>query len=255
MFVVFSTSTSISGNLIIIGSSNGSGFRHTVAVSNGYRIAKRNFVFGATVRVNGLTTTNTNLATSIINYSPTSFTAGSLNGGTISESNSFSSFVSGGYTYIGKSESQVGFNGKFMEILIYDKVLTSAERQKVEGYLSWKWGIQNLLPLNHPYYSSGPIGDVQQNVKSNPSVPITISTALTPPTGLTFISATATSITFSFTNPPGTITSYTPYINGSVGVGSGNASSYTITGLTDGTTYTISISASTASSTSPKTPP
>jgi hypothetical protein len=25
--------------------------------------------------------------------------------------------------------------------------------QQVEGYLAWKWGIQNNLPISHPYYS------------------------------------------------------------------------------------------------------
>ena len=154
MFVVFSVNTLV--NWMIIGSSDGSGYRNTETFSNGYRIAKRRVVYGATS--SGITLTNTNLATSIINYSPTSFTALSLNGGTISESNSFSSFVAGGYLYIGKDYigNQPGFNGKFMEILIYNKVLTSTEYQKIEGYLAWKWGIQILLPLNHPHYSVVP---------------------------------------------------------------------------------------------------
>jgi hypothetical protein len=36
------------------------------------------------------------------------------------------------------------------EIILYSNVLTPSERQNVEGYLSWKWGLRSLLPLRHP---------------------------------------------------------------------------------------------------------
>jgi hypothetical protein len=64
------------------------------------------------------------------------------------------------------------------------------------------------------------------------------------PTGLTFISATTSSITIGFTEPSIEVTSYTPYINGILATGSGTSSSYTITGLAaPGTTYTVTIGA------------
>jgi hypothetical protein len=81
---------------------------------------------------------------------------------------------------------------------------------------------------------------------------ITNSTPLAPastPTGLTFISSTDTSITFSFTST-GTVTGYTPYVNGSAATGSGSSSSYTITGLTASTSYSITITATNAIGTS-----
>jgi hypothetical protein len=37
------------------------------------------------------------------------------------------------------------------EIIIYNAVLTTGVRQKVEGYLAQKWRLQNLLPSTHPY--------------------------------------------------------------------------------------------------------
>jgi hypothetical protein len=43
-----------------------------------------------------------------------------------------------------------------MEIIIYNSVLSTAQIQKIEGYLAWKWGIQTSLPANHPYYSVKP---------------------------------------------------------------------------------------------------
>jgi len=74
------------------------------------------------------------------------------------------------------------------------------------------------------------------------------------PTALTFIGATASSVTFSFTAPTGagTITGYTPYVNGVSGTGSGTPSSYTVTGLSQSTTYSISITATNAGGTSAK---
>jgi hypothetical protein len=81
---------------------------------------------------------------------------------------------------------------------------------------------------------------------------ITNSTPLAPastPTGLTFVSATENSITFRFTST-GTVSGYTPYVNGSVATGSGTSSSYTITGLTASTSYSITITATNAIGTS-----
>ena len=66
------------------------------------------------------------------------------------------------------------------------------------------------------------------------------------PTGLTYVSATTTTITISFTVPvnSGVITSYTPSVTPSIAVtGSGTSSSYTISGLASGTTYNIYLTA------------
>ena len=39
----------------------------------------------------------------------------------------------------------------FLEVVAYRNALTALERQQVEGYIMWKWGIQNNLPSNHRY--------------------------------------------------------------------------------------------------------
>jgi len=49
-----------------------------------------------------------------------------------------------------------GYNGYMFEYLIYPYGVSSTERQKIEGYLAWKWGIQTSLPQAHPYYLSAP---------------------------------------------------------------------------------------------------
>jgi hypothetical protein len=43
------------------------------------------------------------------------------------------------------------FNGDIGEILVYNRALSTSERQTVEGYLAWKWGLQGRLPVTHPY--------------------------------------------------------------------------------------------------------
>ena len=76
---------------------------------------------------------------------------------------------------------------------------------------------------------------------SSLSSSLSVNTIPGPPTGLIFISATYTTVTIRFTAPSGTstITGYTP----SIGTGSGTASSYTISGLSSNTSYTISLTA------------
>ena len=54
------------------------------------------------------------------------------------------------YTYlINDSASGAADYG---EVLIYTGELTTAQRQNVEGYLAWKWGLQFSLPPTHPYH-------------------------------------------------------------------------------------------------------
>lgn len=54
-------------------------------------------------------------------------------------------------TYDGSSQFFVGAIG---EILIYNRLVSITERQQIEGYLGWKWGLQASLPQPHPYYTT-----------------------------------------------------------------------------------------------------
>ena len=42
------------------------------------------------------------------------------------------------------------------EYILYQQEFTVAQRQQVEGYLAWKWGIKTSLPTTHPFYSFAP---------------------------------------------------------------------------------------------------
>ena len=37
------------------------------------------------------------------------------------------------------------------ERIVFDGPLTTAEMQRIEGYLARKWGLNALLPADHPY--------------------------------------------------------------------------------------------------------
>ena len=56
----------------------------------------------------------------------------------------------GGFQYSGSTNFQLG------EMISYYTSLTTIQRQQVEGYLAWKWGLQANLPTTHPYYAANP---------------------------------------------------------------------------------------------------
>ena len=49
------------------------------------------------------------------------------------------------------------FTGYAAEVLLYNTALSAAQRQQVEGYLAWKWGLQAQLPATHPFYATVPV--------------------------------------------------------------------------------------------------
>ena len=54
-------------------------------------------------------------------------------------------------TVVGNSSVGAQPYGQLHELIIYSQTLSLSQRQQVEGYLAWKWGIQSSLPLNHPF--------------------------------------------------------------------------------------------------------
>jgi hypothetical protein len=59
--------------------------------------------------------------------------------------------------YFGSADSDGGYmSGDIAEILIYNTVLSTAQRQQVEGYLAWKWNLTTNLPAAHPFEDKPP---------------------------------------------------------------------------------------------------
>jgi hypothetical protein len=49
------------------------------------------------------------------------------------------------------------FTGTVYEIVCYSRVLTTIERQQVEGYFAWKWGLKASLGSGHPFFFIPPL--------------------------------------------------------------------------------------------------
>lgn len=78
-----------------------------------------------------------------------------IGGGTLPSFFDTSSVVIGSRR-TGASVSNAFFVGNIAEILVYTGPLSSADHRLVEGYLSWKWGVQSSLESTHPYRTAAP---------------------------------------------------------------------------------------------------
>ena len=82
------------------------------------------------------------------------------NGTTVGSSYQFSSspinilsyFEIGGWS----GDTARTFGGGIGEFIQYNATLSTTQIEKIEGYLSWKWGINNQLPAIHPFHNSSP---------------------------------------------------------------------------------------------------
>jgi hypothetical protein len=67
----------------------------------------------------------------------------------------------GAFALASTSQYRVGGNkweGNMCEVITYSGALNTVDRDTIEGYLAWKWGIEGNLPAAHPYKSARPTG-------------------------------------------------------------------------------------------------
>ena len=133
-------------------------------VSNGREYCVLNGISKLNSRSNTTYASGTNtLSTSttyLLEYSYNSSTINLYYDGTLDSTTSGSfSFTGNGNTKIGANQT-TGLNGTINEILIYNSVLTTTQRQVVEGYLAWKWNINSNLPDDHPFFNAAPTANV-----------------------------------------------------------------------------------------------
>ena len=60
---------------------------------------------------------------------------------------------------VGYLSTTANSNAVINEIIVVSSNLSTGERQKVEGYLAWKWNLVSELPSDHPYKYSRPIAN------------------------------------------------------------------------------------------------
>jgi len=71
-------------------------------------------------------------------------------------SNATSAVSVGGYGIGTLREIASPWDGVVCEIVSYGSTLTLTDRQKMEGYIAWKWNLVALLPAGHPYKTTRP---------------------------------------------------------------------------------------------------
>jgi hypothetical protein len=127
---------------------------------------------GAYVVLNNPTNANLNLAINTNHIlgcvaDPNNGTAANrsslrLNGGTERTNNTQSNAISTSNPAValtlGRSgqSTTVGLEGWIAEVVICNAILSSSDRQKVEGYLAWKYGLEGNLPAGHDHKSAAP---------------------------------------------------------------------------------------------------
>jgi len=153
------------------------------------------FLYSAYMGFNPVNTTL--LASSLVTGSVLTNQAyinGSLNytGG---ENGTFTQLTSQTLRCIGHPTASTGYD--FAEVILYGTVLTTTQRQQVEGYLSQKWGSTSLLPAGHPGLTSLLYGSITTIAPTT----ITISASFVPTSiagcGIWLDSSDSASFTFS----------------------------------------------------------
>ena len=52
---------------------------------------------------------------------------------------------------LGRQDGNPYLNGYIYEVIIYNRAVSTAQRQNIEGYLAWKYSLQGSLPSTHPF--------------------------------------------------------------------------------------------------------
>lgn len=60
-------------------------------------------------------------------------------------------------SHVGRGQFSPTYDGVLGEMIITKGLLSDGDRQVIEGYLVWKWGLVSKLPSSHPYKNSPPL--------------------------------------------------------------------------------------------------
>ena len=143
-FLVF-TNPSGSGNGCIIGAYNGGRQIANYDTNTTIGVLKSQIQWGPFTTFPSFNTRY--IATAIISPASTIILA---NGGSTSNSAAAMTYTSGGNTLIGREVGlNFGVTGFLHEFVVFNRVLSTTERQQLESYLVQKWGLRTSLPAGH----------------------------------------------------------------------------------------------------------
>ena len=147
-FLIVNITTPSSGGQTLIGGNAGNGSRYFLTYINNIYIQTQN------IQNLGYTTTSNLPAGSpcLVGYTYNSAAGFAYQNGTVG------SFSTGWSSPPLNDTAAIiaGFTGSVSEVILFNTVLNTVERQVVEGYLAWKWGTQASLPATHPYKTVQP---------------------------------------------------------------------------------------------------
>jgi hypothetical protein len=133
------------------------------------------------------------------------------------------------------------FTGVLGEVIVLSYRPTTTERQKIEGYLAWRWGLEAELPVGHPYESAAPtVGGADA---SGSTITVTASVVAGTATGAATAAGSTITVTTSMVagsataSVDGTATGSTPTATASLVAG-------TATGAATAAGSTITLTAS-----------
>ena len=109
----------------------------------------------ATTQVGNAGVTNILITNALISL--TISTAGSLyNNGSIVYTGTTTTSPVAGITLGSRYTLTEPWDGNFCEFMLFNNALNTLQRQQIEGYLAWKWGLQTSLPASHPFKNAPP---------------------------------------------------------------------------------------------------
>lgn len=151
-FAVYKNLGGVQYNTIVTRNRNGSNLPQPMDVYNDGRLwASGPGSFGG--RGGGANLFQTNPAIFTYNLGAKNL-ATYLNGKNDFNADGFDTADVGDTLWIGtRGDKATGFNGIVYEVIVFIGPLSDNDRQAVEGYLASKWGLNNQLPQNHPYFS------------------------------------------------------------------------------------------------------
>jgi hypothetical protein len=146
---------------ILVGKALGTGTYHTLLLTGSsqnisFLVEPSNMVgvwSNSFFQINGLTWTPGTDALFYGSVSPSSTAAMSKNGGPLASS--VTTFYDSTLSSLGTVSYPQGF-GDLYELIFVPFTSSADTRQKLEGYVAWKWSLAGLLPSDHPYKAAPP---------------------------------------------------------------------------------------------------
>lgn len=112
------------------------------------------YMMGLLLLTSGNSPSNVNIYQNANSLSVSNDNIGYYNAGSYPNGNNSRRLILGARSLVGNPSPDGFFTGDIAEVIWFSGPLSDTERQQIEGYLAWKWGLVANLPSTHPYKST-----------------------------------------------------------------------------------------------------